>query len=310
MGASTGILSGTPTASGTFILTVQLADSSGLTLARNFTLSVSTALSIVTTTLPNGSVGTVYPTQTLQAGGGQPPYRWTIPTGKLPPGLTLDGVFGRISGTPTANGAYPFTLTVTDNQANTATASLSITVGAGVTITISPATLTAGTVGTAYSQTLTATGGTAPYTYSVVAQSTGVGTLPPGLTLNASTGAVTGTPTTAGTYVFTVQAIDSTQATGQQAVSLTIAAAAPLTITTATLANGTIGTAYSATLAATGGVSPYTWSITTGTLPAGLSLSATSGAITGTPTAAATASFTVQVADSGEGYRDQEPSAS
>lgn len=298
IGASTGTISGTPTASGTYILTVLLSDSSGLTLSRNFTLSVSTALSILTTTLPNGSVNQVYPTQNLQAGGGQPPYRWTIPTGKLPPGLTLDGVFGRISGTPTANGAYPFTLTVTDNQANTATASLSITVGAGVTITISPATLTAGTVGTAYSQSLTASGGTAPYTYTVLTQSTTPGALPPGLTLNASTGAVSGTPTTAGTYTFTVQATDSTQATGQQAVSLTIAAAAPLSVTTATLANGTVGTAYSATLAATGGVTPYTWSLATGTLPAGLSLSATSGAITGTPTAAATSNFTVQVADS------------
>ncbi len=298
IGASTGILSGTPTASGTFILTVQINDSSGLTATRQFTFSVSTGLSVLTTTLPNGSVGTVYPTQNLSAGGGQPPYRWTIPTGKLPPGLTLDGVFGRISGTPTANGNYPFTITVTDNQSNTATGNLSITVGAGVTITISPATLTAGTVGTVYSQSLTASGGTAPYAWTLVSTPNGASTLPPGLTLNGATGAITGTPTTAGTYTFTVQATDSTQASGQQAISLTIAPAAPLSITTATLPNGTVGTAYSATLAATGGVSPYTWSVSTGTLPAGLTLSATSGAITGTPTAAATSSFTVQVADS------------
>ncbi len=300
IGASTGTISGTPIANGTFILNVMLADSSGLTLTKQFTLTVSTGLSVLTTSLPNGSVGTVYPTQQLSAGGGQPPYRWAVTAGKLPPGLTLDGVFGRISGTPTANGNYPFTLTVTDNQANTATGSLSITIGAGVTITISPATLTAGAVGTAYSQAFTATGGTAPYTWTLVTPpsniGTGGGTLPPGLTLNGTTGAVTGTPTTAGTYTFTVQATDSTQATGQQAVSLTIAAAAPLSITTTTLPNGTVGTAYSQTVAATGGVTPYTW--TSSGLPPGLTINASSGAITGTPTTIGSTTVTVTVTDS------------
>jgi hypothetical protein len=294
IGASTGTISGTPTAAGTFILDVQLADSSGLTAVKNFTITVSTSLSILTTSLPNGSVNTVYPTQTLTAGGGQPPYRWAVTTGQLPAGLTLDGVFGRISGTPTANGAFPFTLTVTDNQANTATAKLSITIGTPVTITITPATLTAGTVGTAYSQSLAATGGTAPYTWSVV--SSGANAVPPGLTLNASTGAVTGTPTTVGNYTFTVQATDANQATGQAAISLTITAGAPLSITTASLPNATVGTAYSQTLAATGGTPPYTWASTT--LPAGLTLNASTGAITGTPTAASTSSFTVTVTDS------------
>ena len=215
IGASTGTLSGTPTANGTFILTVQLADSSGQTVSKQFTLSVSTALSILTTSLPNGSVGSVYPTQTLSAGGGQPPYRWSVTTGTLPAGLVLDGVFGRISGTPTANGTSTFTLTVTDNQANTATGKLTITIGAGVTITIAPSTLPAGTVGTAYAQTLTASGGAAPYTWSIISTATSATGLPPGLAINPTSGAIVGTPTTAGTYAFTVQATDSNQATGQ-----------------------------------------------------------------------------------------------
>ncbi|HTB11342.1 MAG TPA: putative Ig domain-containing protein [Bryobacteraceae bacterium] len=292
IGAGTGTLSGTPTASGTFILSVQVNDSSGLSVTKQFTLSVSTGLSILTTTLPNGSVGTIYPTQTLSAGGGQPPYRWTITTGTLPAGLALDGVFGRISGTPTANGKSSFTLMVTDNQGNTATANLSITIGAGATITITPTTLTAGTVGTAYTAAFSASGGTAPYTWAVT-----TGTLPAGLALNSSTGAVTGTPTTAGNYSFSVTATDSTQATGQAAISLTISATAPLTITTSSLPNGTVGTAYTGALAATGGTSPYTWALSAGTLPAGLSLNASTGAITGTPTTAATSSLTVQVTD-------------
>jgi large repetitive protein len=292
IGASSGTISGTPTASGTFFLSVLLADSSGLTLTRQFTLSISTGLSILTTSLPNGSVGTVYPTQTLSAGGGQPPYRWTISNGTLPAGLALDGVFGRISGTPTANGKYPFTLTVTDNQANTATANLSITIGAPVTITITPTSLPGGTIGTSYSQTLTASGGTAPYTWS-----NKTGTLPAGLTLNTTTGTISGTPTTVATSSFTIQATDANQSTGQAALSIAITAASPLTITTASLPNGTVGAAYTGALAATGGVAPYTWSIASG-LPAGLTLNASTGAITGTPTAAATSNFTVKVTDS------------
>jgi hypothetical protein len=293
IGQGTGTLSGTPTTNGTFIISVSLSDSSGLTLNKQFTFSVSTGLSILTTSLPNGAVGTVYPTQTLSAGGGQPPYRWTISTGTLPPGLTLDGTFGRISGTPTTNGAYPFTLMVTDNQSNTATGSLSITIGAGVTITIAPATLPAGSINTAYSQTLTASGGKAPYTWSTTA-----GTLPAGLALNSTTGVISGTPTAAGTSSFTVQATDSNQATGQQALSITISAAATLTITTTTLPSGTVNAAYSQTLAATGGTPPYTWTLSSGTLPTGLTLNASTGVISGTPTAASTSSLTVQVTDS------------
>ena len=297
IGASTGTISGTPATIGQFAINVLLTDANGLTATKSYVLSVSASLSILTTSLPNGTVGNVYPTQTLSAGGGQPPYRWTISgTGTLPPGLTLDGVFGRISGTPTTAGAYPFTLVVTDNQSATANASLSITVGGG--ISISPATLPNGTAGVAYNQSLTATGGTAPYTWSVPA-----GALPAGVTLNASTGVLSGTPTTPGAATFTVQATDSTQAFGQARYSVTIANG-PLTVTTTSLPDGTIGTAYSQTLGAAGGTAPYTWTIT-GSLPAGLTLNASTGAITGTPTAAGTSSFTAVVTDAAKATAQQ-----
>lgn len=297
IGASTGTISGTPAAIGQFAINVLLTDAIGLTATRSYVLSVSASLSILTTSLPNGTVGNVYPTQTLSAGGGQPPYRWTISgTGTLPPGLTLDGVFGRISGTPTTAGAYPFTLVVTDNQAATANVSLSITVSGG--ISISPATLPNGIAGVAYNQTLTATGGTAPYSWSVPA-----GALPAGVTLNTSTGVLSGTPTTAGAATFTVQATDSTQAFGQIRYSVTIANG-PLAVTTTSLPDGTIGAAYSQTLGAAGGTAPYTWTIT-GSLPAGLTLNATTGAIAGTPTAAGTSSFTAVVTDAAKAAAQQ-----
>ncbi|MGA3201631.1 MAG: putative Ig domain-containing protein [Bryobacteraceae bacterium] len=302
--SSSGVISGTPTVGGQYTLGVMLADSGGLSVTRLFILYVASTLSVTTTSLANGTVGTVYPTQTLAATGGQQPYVWSVPPAALPPGLLLNAKPGTITGTPTSAGTYPFTMTVTDTLGNIASASLSITVaGSNVTITISPTTLTGGTVGVAYSQALTASGGAAPYTWSIfssVLSAAGppAGALPAGLTLNPATGVISGTPTAAGTFGFTVQAIDSNKASGLQALSIVIAPAPPLTVTTTSLPGGTVGTAYSQTLAATGGLSPYTWSVPPGTLPAGLGLNATTGAITGTPTAAATSSFTVTVTDS------------
>lgn len=151
--------------------------------------------------------------------------------------------------------------------------------------------LPASTVGVAYSQTLGVTGATAPNTWAVV-----TGALPSGLSLNASTGAITGTPTGAGTSNFTVRVTDSTSKTGQKDFSITINAA--LSITTASpLPNGTVGVAYNQTFAATGGTGTKTWSVSAGTLPGGLSLNTSSGALTGSPTGAGTSNFTIQVRD-------------
>ncbi|MBL8172362.1 MAG: isopeptide-forming domain-containing fimbrial protein [Acidobacteria bacterium] len=165
-------------------------------------------------------------------------------------------------------------------------------------VTVNPATIPNGTVGTVYSQTFTATGGTGPYTFARV-----TGTLPPGLTL-ATGGALTGTPTAAGTYNFTVQATASNGCTGSRSYSLTIGCPT-VTVNPATIANGAVGTVYSQTFTATGGAAPYTFARVTGTLPPGLTL-ATGGALTGTPTTAGTFTFTVQATDSGgcTGTRD------
>jgi hypothetical protein len=148
-------------------------------------------------------------------------------------------------------------------------------------------------VGSSYSATLAATGGTTPYTWKVTS-----GSLPGGLSLNTSSGAITGKPTAAGTASFTVQVTDSSSPAKTASANLSITISAPLSVTTTSLPGGTVGSSYSATLAATGGTTPYTWKVTCGSLPAGLSLNTTTGAITGKPTAAGTSSFTVQVTDS------------
>ncbi len=131
-------------------------------------------------------------------------------------------------------------------------------------ISVNPASLPNGTVGTAYSQTVTATGGSGSYTYSVSA-----GALPAGLTLNASSGVISGTPTTAAASSFTVRATDGGGAFGSRAYTVTIAAA-PIVVNPASLPTATVGTAYSQTVSATGGTGSYTYSVSAGALPAGL----------------------------------------
>ncbi|MHC4601678.1 MAG: putative Ig domain-containing protein [Planctomycetota bacterium] len=157
-------------------------------------------------------------------------------------------------------------------------------------------TLPDGTVGVAYSETLTATGGATPYTWSVSA-----GALPVGLSLNAATGEISGTPTNFETAFFTATVSDATQS-GSKALTITVTSLTPVIITTS-LADGTVGGAYSVTLTAGGGVTPYTWSLFSGSLPAGLTLSLSQ--ILGSPSASGTSNFTVRVTDANMATDDQ-----
>jgi len=178
---------------------------------------------------------------------------------------------------------------------NSATFTINTVPSTTTPLAIATTSLSAGTSDTSYSQTLAATGGTFPYTWRTTS-----GSLPTGLSLAAS-GAISGTPTTSGTYSFTAQVTDSDLHTASYTYSVLIAAyiTPSLSITTASVPNGSVSMAYGTTvLAATGGNSPYTWSVASGSaLPGGLTLS-TSGTLSGTPTTAATYSFTVQVKDS------------
>jgi hypothetical protein len=215
IGSGTGIISGTFTTSGSFPVTVTLRDSTGAAVSQTYQLAVGNAVSITTTTLPNGSPNVPYST-TLTAAGGSIPYHWSVLTGNLPPGLTLNAASGQISGSPTAAGAVQFTVQVTDFLGGTATKVLTITIGTSQPVTISATDFTA-SVGVAVSQTVTAAGGVAPYAFSVSA-----GNLPGGLQLGGSTGVLSGTPNATGTFPVTLKVTDANQGTATVAITITV----------------------------------------------------------------------------------------
>ena len=159
-------------------------------------------------------------------------------------------------------------------------------------LVISPAPLPPAVINVPYSVTLTAAGGKQPYTWAIAS-----GTLPPGLSISTA-GVISGTPTTLGSTTFKVSVTDvQTPTAAVDIVTKSINVNGTLSITTISLPAGSINVPYSSILAASGGVPPYTWTITSGALPAGLTLS-TAGVISGTPTAQQTSSFTVQASDS------------
>ena len=161
-----------------------------------------------------------------------------------------------------------------------------------------------GTNGVAYSAQATASGGAPPYTWAIA-----TGQLPAGLSLNPSSGAITGLPTeAAGTSAFDLRVTGSDSLSSTKPLSIRVAA--PLQLTTTTLPGGTVGTPYSQGLAAAGGQTPYFWSIVAGALPAGLSLNSTSGVISGTPTTAGAPTFTARVTDGGAPARQFDRSLS
>jgi subtilisin family serine protease len=248
------------------------------------TVKYSVIFGIGTKWLPDATFGEYY-SRLLKADGGLQPYTWSI--AGQPAWLTLDADTGVISGMPDTVGSYALTVQATD--ANGETASRVLSLGAYELPVITTPSLPYGIVGTPYSYILSASGGLAPYLWGYV------GGWPNGLIMYSSSGELSGTPTEAGAYNFTVQVTDANSKTDSK--SLSISVYEPLVLTASSLPDGYTGTAYSRTLAADGGLQPYTWSITSGSLPIGLSLNASTGELSGIPDAAGTYSFTVTVTD-------------
>ena len=257
--------------------------------------SSSTALSplSIATVIPAAFQGHVY-SATLGAVGGTPAYKWSIVSGGLPNGMKLAALTGAVTGTPTDAGSFPLTVEVTDHSIPTPqTASQSLMfVVAPSSLAITTTTLSEAVQGTAFSVALRTTGGAGTDTWSQTS-----GSLPPGITLSSG-GLLSGTPSQAGTFSYSVAVTDGSTPTPQTAIqALTLlVASTTLAITTQSLPEAFQGTSFSTVLHATGGAGNETWSVTSGSVPNGITLSS-NGSFSGVPSGAGTSSFTVAVTD-------------
>ncbi|MEU5692378.1 fibronectin type III domain-containing protein [Actinosynnema sp. NPDC020468] len=277
----------TPGTAYTFTVAAQNAAGTGPPSAQSPTVTPNFSPSLTFPAPPSGEVGVAYSTQ-FTVTGGTAPFTWSVSAGSLPPGLALNPGTGVLSGTPTTAGSYTFTVQVVDASGQSATKQVTVVIAAQPVAAFTPP---AGEVGAAYSAQATVTGGTAPYTWAVTA-----GSLPPGLTLNTSTGLVSGTPTAAGSYPVTLQVTDAFNQTSGKTATITIAAKPAFGTTPPP--SGQVGVPYSTTFDVTGGTAPFAYAVTAGSLPPGLTLNPATGQLVGTPTAAGTYAFTVQVTDS------------
>lgn len=288
LASTTGRITGTPTVAGMFSFTVQVSASGGNSTSRGLSITIDQpSISVEPQFLPSGIIGISYNAALQASGGNGGPFTFSLASGALPAGISLasDGVF---SGTPTTAGSFKFTVEVTDGEQ---VASGSYTVGVSAPLSITTTTLPDGKENTDYNTQLQASGGLSSLTWTLV-----LGALPNGIVLSGNN--LLGRPTQRGTYDFTVRVEDQSRPSPQtdtQALTIVVQPG-PLDILTATLPAAKVGAAYSATLEASGGTAPYTWIVSFGSLPPGLSLSG-SGTISGTPTTEGNFIFNVRVTD-------------
>jgi len=311
---SNGTLSGAPTMLETSYFTVAATDSYGTSGTKEVSLTVSLApVQPGSSGLPEGMVGTPY-SQALSATGGYGTYSWSLIGGNLPSGLSL-GMDGTISGTPWSSGYFSFTVGVSDGMGGYGQADFQINISdipppPPLTITTGLP-LPSGWEGISYQQSLTASGGSGSYTWTVVS-----GSLPSGLDLD-SNGTISGTPMSQVNSSFQVSVSDGSGGSVQAEFQIAINAPpyqpppdppppdpppSALAMTSSSpLSNGTLGTSYQQSLSASYGSGSYTWSLIGGSLPSGLSLDP-NGTISGTPAMTGNFIFQVSVSDEVGGY--------
>jgi hypothetical protein len=310
--SSLGTISGTPTTAGKTTFTVKVTDASG---GKEGPCSQTQQLSI-TITPPPISVSLAPSAQTNIDQGQTLNFTATVSNDSSNKGVTWAASGATCSGVACGTFTNSTTSAATYNAPTSVSANMTVTVratsvadttkSASTAVAVSPlpsittTTLASGLIGTAYSASLQATGGAGSLTWNLASGSS----LPTGLSLSAA-GAISGTPTAAGTTTFTVKVTDASQgqpgpASATQQLSIMIVSA-PLTIITTSLPNATMNVAYSAPLQASGGTTPYTWTVASGSsLPSWLALggSGTNWSLSGTPTATGTFTFSLTVTDS------------
>jgi len=271
---STGAITGTPTGTSTASIssTIYASNSSG-TGGATLIFSMNPPMPVITNATVNASVGVAFD-YTIVASNG--PTSFTA-TG-LPPGLGIDSSTGAITGIPTATGTAPVTSTVAlgaTNAGGTGTGTLTLTVSRPDPVpVINSGTMVTGDYGVAFSYAITTSTLPAPTSYNATG-------LPTGLSINTSTGVISGTTTVTGTSAVTLSASNA-WGTGTATLNLTINSASAPVIISATTASGNVGTSFSYAITTSGSVTTYS---ATG-LPVGLTLNTSTGAITGTPIAA------------------------
>ena len=317
---SSGIIAGTPQENGTTTFTVRVRDGNGDTTDKALTLTIGASSTpnfdsqFITQTVPatlqtgqlfnvtlkwlntgsqawDGAGGFKLGSQNLPNNRTWGPDRVPLVSSSVAPGQQLEATFTATA--PQTPGTYNFQWQLFQEGVGffgQASANVAINVSDVGTPAISGSTTLGGVKGAAFSYQLNATGGAPPYTWSLA-----IGSLPPGLTLAADTGLVSGVPASAGSYSMTVQATDSLAHAAQK--SITINVIAPLDLATSSLPSVVKGAAYTQQLIATGGKPPYNWIIVGGSLPAGLGINPDTGAISGNPTAVGSFGFTVDVTD-------------
>ncbi len=283
-----GTLSGTPTQTGTFPITVKATDANGCSGTGSVYPLVVGCGSIVVTN-PGVAAGTANTpfSQTFTQAGGVGAVTFSLASGTLPNGLTL-AANGTLAGTPTQTGSFPITVKATDANACSGTAATYTLVIACQVITVTKPAVATGTVGTPFSQTFTQSNAIGTATFTTASA------LPAGLTL-ATNGTLSGTPGQPGSFPITVTVTDSNGCTGTSALYTLVIGCQAIAVTNPGTATGTVSSAFSQTFTQAGGVGAVTFT-TASTLPQGLTLG-TNGVLAGTPTQTGTFPIVVTATD-------------
>jgi hypothetical protein len=282
-----GVLSGTPTQSGQFDFTTRADDPTEMFAERPVTLLINPLPSIATQALPAATSGAAFD-RAVAVNGGSGTMSFSLVSGPTPPGLTL-GADGRLHGMPTQTGDFSFTAGVQDGRGATASGTVSLHVNSPPSIHAATDAPTTETRPFAFQPT--ANDGTPAITWSVAS-----GNAPVADPIDAATGRVEGTAKAAADYSFTLRATDSNGASGERAFVATVNPWPQ--IDASTLPRAAMGRPYDALPGVSGGTPPFTWQFASGAAPAGLTLNAASGRLTGTPTADGAARVELACTDS------------